>query len=77
MSATPAPLSEAELIGRVAQFEEQKAIIAAEQAEAILAFARAHALSQGATRLVVGRPITAAPDPRAAALAIVEEMRAA
>ena len=33
-----------------------------------------YALDQGASHLVVGRPITAAPDPRAAALAIVEEM---
>ena len=31
----------------------------------------------GATHLVVGRPITAAPDPRAAARAIVQEMAAA
>lgn len=34
----------------------------------------AGALKAGATHLVVGRPITAAPDPRAAALAILEEM---
>ena len=34
----------------------------------------AQALRDGATHLVVGRPITAAPDPRAAALAIVAEM---
>ena len=34
----------------------------------------AGALQAGATHLVVGRPITAAPDPRAAALAILEEM---
>jgi orotidine-5'-phosphate decarboxylase len=34
----------------------------------------AYALSQGASHLVCGRPITAASDPRAAALAIVEEM---
>jgi orotidine-5'-phosphate decarboxylase len=34
----------------------------------------AHALDQGASHLVIGRPITAAADPRAAALAIVEEM---
>ncbi|MFZ5668173.1 MAG: orotidine-5'-phosphate decarboxylase [Pseudomonadota bacterium] len=32
------------------------------------------ALEAGASRLVVGRPVTAAPDPRAAALRIVEEM---
>lgn len=34
------------------------------------------ALSSGATHLVVGRPITAAADPRAAALRILEEMGA-
>jgi orotidine-5'-phosphate decarboxylase len=34
----------------------------------------ASALSSGASHLVIGRPITAAADPRAAALAIVEEM---
>ena len=32
------------------------------------------ALQAGATHLVVGRPITAAPEPKAAALAILEEM---
>ena len=37
----------------------------------------ASALQAGATHLVVGRPITAAPDPRAAAQAIVQEMAAA
>jgi orotidine-5'-phosphate decarboxylase len=37
----------------------------------------AAALSAGATHLVVGRPITAAADPRAAALAIAAEMAAA
>ena len=37
----------------------------------------AHALREGATRLVIGRPINAAADPRAAALAIVAEMQAA
>ena len=37
----------------------------------------ASALQAGATHLVVGRPITAAPDPRAAAEAIVREMTAA
>lgn len=36
----------------------------------------ASALQAGADMLVVGRPITAAPDPRAAAEAILEEMRA-
>ena len=34
----------------------------------------ARALSDGATHLVVGRPITAAADPRAAALAVAAEM---
>lgn len=37
----------------------------------------ASALEAGATHLVVGRPITAAPDPRVAAEAIVQEMAAA
>ena len=37
----------------------------------------AAALRAGASRLVCGRPITAAADPRAAALRIVEEMAAA
>ena len=37
----------------------------------------ASALTAGATHLVVGRPITAAPDPRAAAEAIVQEMTVA
>ena len=36
----------------------------------------ADALRQGASHLVCGRPITAAPDPRAAALAIAAEMAA-
>jgi orotidine-5'-phosphate decarboxylase len=34
----------------------------------------AHTLEQGASHVVIGRPITAAPDPRAAALRIAEEM---
>ncbi|MGZ3273601.1 MAG: orotidine-5'-phosphate decarboxylase [Caulobacteraceae bacterium] len=37
----------------------------------------AQALRAGASHLVCGRPITAAPDPRAVALRIVEEMRGA
>ena len=37
----------------------------------------ASALQAGATHLVVGRPITAAPDPHIAAEAIVQEMAAA
>ena len=38
------------------------------------AAAPADALKAGASHLVVGRPINAAPDPRAAALAIAQEM---
>lgn len=41
------------------------------------AAAPASALQAGATHLVVGRPITAAPDPRAAAAAITAEMAGA
>jgi orotidine-5'-phosphate decarboxylase len=37
----------------------------------------AQALNNGATHLVCGRPITAAADPRAAALAVAEEMAGA
>jgi orotidine-5'-phosphate decarboxylase len=37
----------------------------------------ADALANGASHLVIGRPITAAADPRAAALAIAAEMVAA
>lgn len=37
----------------------------------------AQALQAGASHLVCGRPITAAPDPRAAALRIIEEMAGA
>jgi orotidine-5'-phosphate decarboxylase len=36
----------------------------------------AFALAQGASHIIVGRPITAAADPRAAALAVVEEIAA-
>nr|HMQ58146.1 orotidine 5'-phosphate decarboxylase [Rhizobiaceae bacterium] len=35
------------------------------------------AICAGASHLVVGRPIAAAADPRAAALDILDEMRAA
>ncbi|MHA6779524.1 DUF222 domain-containing protein [Pseudonocardia saturnea] len=49
MSATrTSPPSEAELIARIALLEEKKAAVAAEQSDAILAFARAHAESQTA-----------------------------
>ncbi|MFB9381585.1 DUF222 domain-containing protein, partial [Pseudonocardia petroleophila] len=41
-------MSEAALIERIAQLEERKAAIAAEQSEAVLAFATAHAESQTA-----------------------------
>lgn len=41
------------------------------------AAAPADALKNGASHLVVGRPVTSAQDPRAAALAIVGEMRGA
>jgi len=37
----------------------------------------AHALKQGASHLVIGRPITAAADPRGAALAVAAEMAGA
>ncbi|MGL4445202.1 MAG: orotidine 5'-phosphate decarboxylase / HUMPS family protein, partial [Alsobacter sp.] len=37
----------------------------------------ARAIAAGADRLVVGRPVTQAPDPRAAADAIVAEITAA
>ena len=41
------------------------------------AAAPADALRAGASHLVCGRPITGAPDPRAAALKVIEEMAAA
>jgi orotidine-5'-phosphate decarboxylase len=41
------------------------------------AAAPADALKNGASHLVVGRPVTSAQDPRAAALAIAGEMRGA
>ncbi len=37
----------------------------------------AQALESGASHLVIGRPVTAAADPRAAALRVVEEMKGA
>ncbi|MHA6785160.1 DUF222 domain-containing protein [Pseudonocardia saturnea] len=47
MSATRiSPPSEAALIERITRLEERKAAIAAEQADAILEFSRAHAMSQ-------------------------------
>jgi orotidine-5'-phosphate decarboxylase len=36
----------------------------------------AEAVKAGATYIVVGRPVIAAPDPRAAAQAIVDQLRA-
>lgn len=49
LSGTP---SEVLLVERIARLEEQKAAIAAEQSEAVLAFARAHAESQTAAGTV-------------------------
>jgi orotidine-5'-phosphate decarboxylase len=37
----------------------------------------ADGIRSGASHLVVGRPVVAAPDPRAAALSIIEEMKRA
>ncbi|MEM9279543.1 MAG: orotidine 5'-phosphate decarboxylase / HUMPS family protein, partial [Pseudomonadota bacterium] len=37
----------------------------------------ADAITAGATHLVVGRPITGAPDPKAAALSVLDEITAA
>jgi hypothetical protein len=45
----PIPPTEAQLIARITLLEERKAAIAAEQADAILAFAKAHAASQSST----------------------------
>jgi uncharacterized protein DUF222/HNH endonuclease len=46
------PLSEADLLARVARLEEMRNALAAEQTEAILAFARAHAVSRTASGTV-------------------------
>jgi hypothetical protein len=64
MSATRiSPPCEAALIERITRLEERKAAVAAEQADAILEFARAHADSQTATGSVepeaLGRSIAA------------------
>ena len=53
MTATMSePLSEADLLGRVARLEEMRNALAAEHAEAVLAFARAHAASRTASGTV-------------------------
>src|SRR5689334_21718787 len=46
------PLSEADLLARVARLEQMRNAPAAQHAEAILAFARAHAVSQTASGTV-------------------------
>src|SRR5689334_25399925 len=46
------PLSEADLLARVARLEEMRNALAAEHTEAILVFARAHAVSRTASGTV-------------------------
>ena len=51
-AAMSEPLSEADLLARVARLEEMRNALAAEHAEAVLAFARAHAASRTASGTV-------------------------